>query len=293
METEVKIKKPRPYWHVDAKWVFGILFFFCLSTTLLCFNLAAITKEKPATDALTLVLASMYSPKGLDDSTEIEQMKQQIVASPNGTVQPIQDMNITVKLSDLTGKTPREIRLNLFRQLVGPIYSGDVSSIISDPIKQEKFLSDTRPMRILISAGTHQALVSTFIVTVILSIIFVIPFSYFSFGWGRLKNPGSIMINVSLPFVILAAFATSQPASSMVVTANSSASAGVGQALLSLMPSYAKLIMPPSLVILWIGIALYVAGILGKIITWLINRKKKKDLVKEDDVVQETENGQA
>jgi len=66
-------RKPRPYWHVDAKWIAGLLLLSVLGLGQLLFNLAQVTAERPAVETVSKVLALSFSPKGLDDETEIAQ----------------------------------------------------------------------------------------------------------------------------------------------------------------------------------------------------------------------------
>jgi hypothetical protein len=75
--------RPRPYWHVDAKWVVGLLLLGVLSLTLLVYNLVQVTDEEPAVDALSLALALVLSPEGIDDPQSVELILEQIRSSPD------------------------------------------------------------------------------------------------------------------------------------------------------------------------------------------------------------------
>lgn len=46
--------RPRPYWHVDAKWVVGLVLLLVWSATLFGFGLYRLTDEKVAVPLLTL-----------------------------------------------------------------------------------------------------------------------------------------------------------------------------------------------------------------------------------------------
>jgi hypothetical protein len=114
--------KPRPYWHVDAKWVAGLLLASVLSLTLLVSSLVQMTAEEPALETLSLTMALLFSRHGLDDETEIAELRQQLRDSPTGSFQPFPGSSITIQETDLVGRSPREIRLALFRQLAQGIY---------------------------------------------------------------------------------------------------------------------------------------------------------------------------
>ncbi len=70
-----RASKQRPYWHVDAKWIAGLLLFFVLSAGLLVFNLVQITAEGPAVEMVSTAMALAFSQKGLDDETEIAEFR--------------------------------------------------------------------------------------------------------------------------------------------------------------------------------------------------------------------------
>jgi hypothetical protein len=111
-----KFLKPRPYWHVDAKWITGILLLFLLNITFLMFILVQVTAPEQGIALLTVTLASSFSAKGggMDASGDIEIMHQKIAESPNGEWQPIPGMRIVVREEDIAGKPPQRSTLVVF-----------------------------------------------------------------------------------------------------------------------------------------------------------------------------------
>jgi len=277
---EIETKKPRPYWHVDAKWIFGILFTFSLGIMLLTYNLAAVTSEKPAVDLMTSVLATMYSQKGLDDKTEIDQMKAVIAASPKGEVQPIPNVDLTIKSSDLKGLSPRQIRLNFFRKLADPIYTGNTDSLTKDPKQRATFLNDTKMVRTFISAETHQLLQTIFVVFAIISAICLIPFVYFSYRFGRLSNPGSVMIDVALPGVVMATFVATMHFTNTSGATDNGPLGALGPAVYPLLPSMAQTFLWSYFTVFITGVVLLIFATIGKIVSWFSKRKIKKQEAK-------------
>lgn len=91
-----KSRKPRPYWHVDAKWVTGLVLIFVLSAALLVHALTRITAERQAVDAVSTALAIAFSPKGLDEPTDLALLRERLKASPGG-LQPIPGLRITIR----------------------------------------------------------------------------------------------------------------------------------------------------------------------------------------------------
>ena len=114
---------PRPYWHLDAKWLTGLLLVIALGLTVMAYNLMLATEEKAATDTLALTYALTFSQQGLDDQSEIDSLKAAVEASPDKTIKPMPGMNVTIAEQDLVNHTPREIRLNYFRQWAEPFYN--------------------------------------------------------------------------------------------------------------------------------------------------------------------------
>jgi len=88
-----KPRNSRPYWHVDAKWLTGLLLLALLNITFLVFILAQVTAPEQGITLLTVTLASSFSAEGggLDASGDVEIMRQKIAESPNGQWQPYRD----------------------------------------------------------------------------------------------------------------------------------------------------------------------------------------------------------
>lgn len=267
-------KQPRPYWHVDAKWIFGIIFAMSLGISLLTYNLANITSEKTAVDTLTFVLASMYSPNGLDDPGDIEIIKSKMATDPNGTFQPIPNVNIVVKLSDVQGMTPREMRLFFFRQLAEPIYTGDIASLSNDPAMAKVFLNDTRLVRMFASTETHIMLQNIFLITAIISAICLIPFIIFSAGFGRLANVGVVLVYVSFLGALISLFLTTiHPPANAGTSADPGPLGSIGPLIGPLVPQLAVSFLRTYLMAFGIGVALLVLALIGKIIYGTFKKK--------------------
>ena len=59
-------------------------------------GLVQFTDEEPAVEVLTMSTALLFSPNGLDDETDIEIMRLVLALSPDGAIQPIPGMDISV-----------------------------------------------------------------------------------------------------------------------------------------------------------------------------------------------------
>ncbi len=199
MDTSVT-SKPRPYWHVDAKWITGILLLFLMNATFLLFLLMRVTAPDMGIDLLTVALASSFSREGLDQEADMEIMHEKIAESPNGEWQPIPSMNIVVREEDIAGLTPREMRLWFFRQLAEPIYyegSQGLASLSTDPELQN---TETEIGLVgFISAETHSKLQRIFYVLLFVSLGLLTLLVFFSYRFGRLGSPGLVIFLTALP----------------------------------------------------------------------------------------------
>jgi hypothetical protein len=195
----------RPYWHVDAKWITGILLLFLLNATFLIFILVQITAAKQGIEILTAILASSFSREGLDQEVDIEIMHQKIAESPDGSWKPIQGLNIVVREQDIAGLSPREIRLWFFRQLAEPIYYGGqqgLANLSTDPEMQKNMEGGIGPLG-FINAETHSKLNNVLIVLGLISLTFLGLLVYFSYRFGRLVSPGCVIFLAAVPGLIL------------------------------------------------------------------------------------------
>jgi hypothetical protein len=191
----------RPYWHVDLKWVSGILFFFALGASLLLFNLGSLTERERATTISATVIASLFSKDGLDDEKDIVQFKQNAALIPGEFVTPIPQYPwLQISKADLETKTPRELRIAIFKQLTDPIYDkgllGAAQQFSADPVSQQQFVKDASLLGAF-TKSTHAALERAFVWTAIFAGVMLVLLVYFSSGWGRLASPAVVLLLVS------------------------------------------------------------------------------------------------
>jgi len=202
-----KARKPRPYWHVDAKWITGILLLLAVNVTLLALILVLATAPEQGITLLTTTLASSFSAQGggLDEAGDIEIMKQKIAESPNGEWQPIPGMRIVVRAEDIAGMTPREMRLWFFRQWAEPIYydgADGLASLATDPEMQSERGGGVGPLG-FISAETHGKLKTALAVSGLISVVLLGLLVFFSHRFGRLGSPGCIVLLAAVPGLVL------------------------------------------------------------------------------------------
>nr|MBC7245570.1 hypothetical protein [Chloroflexota bacterium] len=274
---EENVRKTRPYWHVDAKWVTGLLLVFVLSLALLVFNLVQITAERPATDIMATMIANMFSRSGLDDESEIAQMRQALRASPDGMLQPIPGLPIVIREKDIAGLSPRQIRLYAFRQVATPLYRKGVTGLtaqVSDPEIRKNFAGGIGILE-LFTLKTHQNLRRALLLLVGICLLLLIPLIFFSYRFGRLGSPGVVLFMASLPgavfSLLLGALATE--AQNLLLPGGASGLTGVlGHMMAGVLPQIEPIIARNYLIALTLGVALILLAVLGGVATRLSHK---------------------
>jgi hypothetical protein len=207
-------KKARPYWHIDAKWIFGTLLFFTLGAALLLFNLSKVTERDFVVEVSATVVASLFSRDGLDDEQGIEEFRQLAAQSKQDTIRPIEDFPwLTLSKEDVLKLSPRELRIKLFSQVTGPVYDKGLEEAAADFTDNEadraEFVEQASLLGV-VTEQTHQTLQKVFWIAAIVSLVFAAGLVFFSHGWGRLVSPAIVMLVVS-PIGALAALLVKNP----------------------------------------------------------------------------------
>lgn len=199
------LSKPRPYWHVDAKWISGLLLLFVLNATFLAWILVRVTAPDRGIELLTILIASSFSREGLDQEGDTKIMLEKIGESPDGNWQPIPTLNIVVREQDIAGLTPREMRLWFFRQLAEPIYyegQAGLARLAKDPEMAKNMEGDIGPFG-FISAESHAKVRNIFFGLGLLSLVLLGLLSFFSYRFGRLGSPGLVLFLAALPGILV------------------------------------------------------------------------------------------
>ncbi len=198
---------PRPYWHVDAKWVCGLILSAALGASLLLFSLARLTDRDVIIPVASQILSGFIFKQGsLDDANGIDDLKRQAAAA-GGTIHPLSDFpNVTLTTADLNTLTPRQIRLKLVSQIVEPFYTKGVDQAVaeatSNPDQQAQLKSQVGLLGPL-SASNHQKLGGAAQVSLILVLLALIGVVGFSAGWGRLASPGVVALLTAGPLALV------------------------------------------------------------------------------------------
>lgn len=272
-------KKSRPYWHVDAKWITGLLLSFLLSITFLVFILAQITAADQGIDLLTITLASSYSSGGLDDVKDIEVMHQKIAESPGGAWQPIPGMTIVVREEDIAGKTPREARLWFFRQMAEPIYydgAQGLADIATDTEIQENLTGGIGPLG-FISAETHTKLQGIFAVSGLASLVLLGLLIFFSYRFGRLGSPGCVIFLAAVPGLLFFGGVRgwlAQSAQNPAATSEPTLITRYTQLATDVLPGFVQKAMQIYVLLIFLGLGLMLVALIGAV---FVRERKNKE----------------
>jgi LPXTG-motif cell wall-anchored protein len=275
------VPKSRPYWHVDAKWITGILLLFLLNVTFLIFILVRATAPEQGITLITTMLASSFSYQsgGMDTTVDIEEMRQKIAESPNGEWQPIPGMNITVREEDIAGMTPRETRLWFFRKLAEPIYyDGEqgLANLTTDPEMKEEVTGGLGPLG-FISADAHKKLQSAFTIAGVVSLVFLGLLILFSYRFGRLGSPGCVIFLAAIPGLILFSAArgwTQNAGQNPPAGAEETFITRYAQLAADVLPVVVQKALQIYIVLVLLGLGLMLLGLIGG----MFFRKRKKNL---------------
>jgi hypothetical protein len=269
--------KPRPYWHVDAKWITGLLLTFVVSVTVLIYGLVQITAEEPAVNTLTYALALMYSRNGLDDETEVAVMRQMIQASPDKTIQPLPNLDITISEQDIEGLTPREVRLFFFRKWAEPIYQDGIkglAALSTTPGAESEIIQGGAIFNVL-TRKTHESLRQALVIAAAITLTLLIPLIYFSYRFGRIGSPGCVAFVASLPGALLFTFIALAVKPANDLPAEDAGITGMtGYLLSNLLPPLAQIVSRSYLIVLALGGGLLLLAVLGSV-GWKARRKEK------------------
>lgn len=257
--------KPRPYWHIDAKWICGILLFFALIATLLLATLVQLTGEQRASKLAALAIGSLFIR---DDSLDNIDETRKEIRQQGGALRPLPNMpDVVITENDLK-LSPDEIKLKVFQPLTKELYQSGIEATAArhtaDETARKKFVEDAALLS-LFTKTAHGALKDRLIIGIVLCLVFLTGVVYFSSGWGRLANPGFLLLAVSVPGSLLGLMLSHPPKN------------GSGGPLGFLPSGVAQEIsLPIGQTYQWVallGLALLVAAFIGKMVSIVVAKK--------------------
>jgi hypothetical protein len=196
----------RPSWHVDVKWILGLMLTALLGIGLVVHTAWRMTSPAIGIELTTVAVATAFSPHGLDDPGEIEQLRQQMRREGVSSIDPLGN-GATITRADLDELSPREVRLKIFGAAVEDHYYGSDEATVAADAGVAAF-----------DQVTHRRLGMALAVVVALVALAAWGLVRFSSGRGRLVSPSVVLLVPAMPYVAVAAM--------MLATANDAAGTG-------------------------------------------------------------------
>lgn len=272
--------KPRPYWHVDAKWVCALLLILALAATLPVVALHRLTTRDNATEIVAYTMAGLTSPQGLDSAEGLETVKARVVEKGSETV-VLGGVEVVFTAEDVNTLSPRELRLKVFRAFAASVYDRGVRDLAEsqglDAEAVEKAERDAFLIKNL-SADTHGQLGKVLAWMIVADVTLLAALAFFSWRFGRLASPGLVLTLVGLPGLLLWLAARQNPEVSGA--ARSEDVSNYAEAASSFASFIGPLVVPhfagPYVFVLVSGVVLLALAAVGRIVYGVINRRSGK-----------------
>lgn len=204
--ANINQKKPKktPFLRKILSRVLYSLLIPVISVTILFAVFFKITEEKYAKDTLTMVIATSFSQKGIDDETEIIEIKKQMDQMNVDTLAPIDGLNINIERKDIEELSPRDLRLKLFSKISDILYyqnKSEIEKIVSDKGLRENI--ENAGFITLISKDGHKKLETWFLYSFLASVCLFVAVYSMNKGISRITVPSKAAIFAALPGLII------------------------------------------------------------------------------------------
>lgn len=273
--------RPRPYWHVDAKWVCALLLAVALAVTLPVAVVHRLTAKETATELIAYTMAGLTSPKGIDNADGLDEIKAKVKKKGSETIK-LAGIEIVFTAKDLETLSPRELRLKVFRTFAERFYDQGARGIAEgqglDKKAVDKAVKDAT-MISLFGQEAHKRVGTLVVWLVLIDVLLLAAVVFFSHRFGRLVTPGVVMVLVGLPGLLFWAIASQNPE---VAGAARSEDAGSNVAALGMFASYVGPLVVPHfaavyLFVLRTGLVLLGLAAGGRIVYAIVKRRAKKN----------------
>ncbi|MEX0934354.1 MAG: hypothetical protein WDZ42_00980 [Candidatus Saccharimonadales bacterium] len=260
--NSVKAQRPRPYWHVDMKWVSGILSLILIFATLLVFSFWRLSSPENAIEISTLAIASVFSPDGLDATADIEALLEEFNEDED-VIYPLEGMDfVSITRTDIEELSPRELRLKIFNQIVEPLYyegAEELATRVTDDQEEiDSFVNDASLVS-GINHDTHLKSRNILIVLIIASLASLISLIYFSHRFGKIVSPSLVTLFATIPAALPVLFLSGMASGDGSTDQPGRAGTVIGEVA----PLIVSALMPTMLALLAVSLlGLIVAGVL-------------------------------
>lgn len=172
-----------------------------LTSGLFTAGLYRLTARQPAIDLATTLVASAFSPNGLDDPSGVTELQAELDSAPNGELRPLENINVVVRQKDIAGKSPREIRIYLFRQITEPLYDLGPAAVekLAPGLQSEESFASELGVAAIFTATSHHTIGVVLVSLLLASAACLVVAILFSRRFGRLVTPAVALLVASLP----------------------------------------------------------------------------------------------
>lgn len=255
----------RPYWHVDAKWICGLLFIFVFCISLVLYSLSRATDASRGPKIAALAIGTGF----IRGNTVDTQDARKALAEHGGVIKPLPNVpSITITEADLK-LTPAQISLKVFQPITESIYLNGIEATADkyapNTASKERFKKDASLLQ-LFTKEVHQKVSNFATILFALSCLFAAGVVYFSARWGRLANMGLLLVLATLPgaFLGFALANTPENANSGAVASAIGVEAGK-----ILSQTYSKFMIA--------GVLLLAAALVGRMYSAIMGRKRQAE----------------
>lgn len=262
--------RQRPYWHVDAKWIFSLLLSVVLAVWLVQVVIYKVTDRDTGTKLLTNVITLGIKKGSLaDQQKSLEELRAKVQASATKSIQPIPGFPATITEADLQ-LTPDQLVQKVFGQVSAPMYDQGIRAVAeqhsSNRAEQEKFIQQASVLGFF-SKEQHksQGKVVWWLLAVVL--LLTAGAAWFSSGFGRLVTPAVVLLVVAVPALMVSNglyFWTTHPGD--VLAANPTNPVELLSAARGSFVPVAEAARQVYLVAVLCGVGLLMAAVIGKIV---------------------------
>ena len=303
--------KKRPYWHVDAKWICGIIFLVLFITGILFFNISQIISKNNVIDTATGNIESSIKDEvsKFFDSTgkpiiQNKEMILKVLSVANDEAREID--NKAKESAENAGSSIASSYARIFQnpkdyakkfatvlsyKLEGVLFNRISSTLdrtkdtiqsadLKDTNTKDKIMSQITIPKVY-SEKQYQRYRNDAIMFLIIALSLLIAAIYFSSGFGRLSTPGFLILMASMPgFFILMSFDKYLKTSSLneYTSSNSKIVSILSTSILDAFKSQADSLFGVYKYLFIAALVLLIVGILGQIIFKLLQPKSTTDI---------------
>lgn len=260
------MKRRRPGWRIDAKWIVGVLLTMCFIPTLTVYCLYQVTAEKPAKKVIVPLIretmgVDQVSAEAFEQLTEVAQLRPgERFEIPNWPVK------LTLLGRDIAGKTEEKLKTLILDQTFDLVYKQGFEAPLEGPPE----ISMTASVINFFSQDNHRRLGTALGWLFTVCVILAIPLVLLSFRFGKLTSLGVSLIFSALPGTILSLIFRGGVSGSEV--GSKDILANLGKVVL-------PVVLRIHLIVLIGGLVLALIGVAGGVIFWFLSEGRETKIV--------------